>query len=81
MQSMKFNKVQEQVPVVPQWKNTRCVAIFVSLGLMTSACQPSVKIESSADPIQINLNVNLDADVRVRLSHDAHEDAQESNIF
>ncbi|HSR72840.1 MAG TPA: YnbE family lipoprotein [Kiloniellales bacterium] len=47
----------------------------VVLGLL-AACQPTVRVEPSKEPITINLNIKLDADVRVQLEEKAKEDIQ-----
>src|SRR3546814_17294458 len=35
--------------------------------LLTTACQPTVRVEAPKDPIVINLNVNIQQEVRVKV--------------
>ncbi|MEE8535331.1 MAG: YnbE family lipoprotein [Kiloniellales bacterium] len=44
------------------------------VGVLLTACAPTVKVVAPSEPITINLNIKLDADVRVRLEETAKED-------
>lgn len=40
------------------------------LGLMLTACNPTVKVEAPDKPIVINLNVKIEQEVRVKVDKD-----------
>jgi len=46
---------------------------LIALGLATTACTPTVKIEAPDKPIRIDLNIKIDQEVRVRLEDDVEE--------
>ena len=48
----------------------------ISLAVLVSSCQPTVKVEVPKEPITINLNVKLDADVRAKLEEQAVRDVR-----
>ena len=59
-----------------------CISSFVVLiAVVTSGCQPTVKIEAPKEPITINLNIKLDADVRLRVEEKAKQDVKTNPIF
>ena len=57
------------------------LAALLALGVLTSACSPTVKVEAPKEPITINLNIKLDADVRVKLEQQAKDDVATKPIF
>ncbi len=56
-------------------------ATLLALAVLTTACSPTVKVETPKEPITINLNIKLDADVRVKLEQQAKDDVATKPIF
>lgn len=46
--------------------------------LLTTACQPTVRVEAPDKPIRIDLNVKIEQDVRIRLEQSV-EDLHKAN--
>ena len=43
------------------------------IGLLATACQPTVQVEAPKEPITINLNIKLDAEVRLKIEEQAEK--------
>ncbi len=56
-------------------------SFIVLVAVITSGCQPTVKVEAPKEPITINLNIKLDADVRLRVEEKAKQDVKTNPIF
>ena len=50
------------------------LGIFFGFMLVLAACEPTIKLAPSAEPITINLNIKLDAEVRIKLERTAKTD-------
>lgn len=62
--------------------STHVKVILILCCLVTTACAPTVKLETPQEPITINLNIKLDADIRVKLEEEAKKDiAANPGIF
>jgi len=58
------------------------ISNFIVLSAVVSTgCQPTVKIETPKEPITINLNIKLEADVRLRVEEKAKQDVKTNPIF
>jgi hypothetical protein len=60
------------------------VLVFSFLGLATTACQPTVKIETPDKPIVINMNVKIEQEVRIKVEKDVENllnDQSNEDIF
>jgi hypothetical protein len=53
----------------------------VLVAVVSTGCQPTVKVEAPKEPITINLNIKLDADVRLRVEEKAKQDVKTNPIF
>lgn len=45
-------------------------SLCITTALLTSACNPTVKVEAPDKPIVINLNVNISHEIRVKIDKD-----------
>ena len=44
--------------------------MVVTLAVLLSGCQPTVKIEAPTEPIVINLNIKIEQEIRIRIDSD-----------
>jgi len=49
-----------------------CFAVLL-LGLLSTACTPTVQLAMPNEPININLNVKIDQEVRVKLDREVED--------
>jgi hypothetical protein len=49
--------------------------LIIILGLLLTACTPTVRVEAPTEPITINLNVKIEHEIRVKV------DKELDNIF
>ena len=59
----------------------RRAGILAVMSSLAASCSPTVRVETPAEPITINLNIKLDADVRLRVQEKAQEDVKSKPIF
>lgn len=50
-------------PVVP-------VILLLFTGLITTGCNPTVRVEAPDKPITINMNIKIDHEIRVKVDRD-----------
>lgn len=62
---------------------TIMMAACLVLAAFTSACTPTVKVEPSDKPIEINLNVRIEHEVRVKVDRELEDSvfADDSKLF
>ncbi len=60
----------------------RHVMLVPLVGIMMSACTPTVQLQAPEKPIEINLNVNIEHRVKVEIEKDVRESIKKNkDIF
>ncbi len=63
-------------------KQNRNVMLVPLVGIMMSACTPTVQLQAPEKPIEINLNVNIEHRVKVEIEKDVRESIKKNkDIF
>lgn len=63
-------------------KQNRNMMLVPLVGIMMSACTPTVQLQAPEKPIEINLNVNIEHRVKVEIEKDVRASiAKNKDIF
>lgn len=57
------------------------LTLLALVGVLASACSPTVKVEAPDKPIEINMNVNIRHEILIKIEKEVEEMFEDEGLF